>query len=74
MKIARKTGNLEAETDEGPKEPNIVRVIESYFNLPNEYSMKLVDSDYIFTDKTCAIGITTDMNFRTALAADFRTE
>ena len=43
-------------------------------NLPNEYSssIKLTDSDFILTNRTCAIAITADMSFRTALAADFK--
>ena len=36
LRIARETGDLEAETDEDPKKPDKVRVVESYFNLPNE--------------------------------------
>ena len=38
LRIARETGDLEAETGEDPKKPDIGRVVESYFNLPNEYS------------------------------------
>ena len=38
LRIARETGDLEAETDEDPKKSDIGRVVESYFNLPNEYS------------------------------------
>ena len=73
LKIARETGDLEAETIEGPRKPNIGRVVVSCFNLPNEYSSRriLTDSDFILTNRTCAIGITADMSFRTALAADF---
>ena len=76
LKIARETGDLEAETSEEPKKPDIGRVVESYFNLPNEYSSNIVltDSDFILTNRTCAIAITADMSFRTALAADFKRE
>ena len=76
LRIARETGDLEAETGEEPKKPDIGRVVESYFNLPNEYSSNIVltDSDFILTDRTCAIAITADMSFRTALAADFKRE
>ena len=76
LRIARETGNLEAETGEEPKKPDIGRVVESYFNLPNEYSSNIVltDSDFILTNRTCAIAITADMSFRTALAADFKRE
>ena len=76
LRIARETGDLEAETGEEPKKPDIGRVVESYFNLPNEYSSNIIltDSDFILTNRTCAIAITTDMSFRTALAADFKRE
>ena len=69
LRIARETGDLEAETGEEPKKPDIGRV-------PNEYSSKIIltDSDFIPTNRTCAIAITADMSFRTALAADFKRE
>ena len=74
--IARETGVLEAETGEDQKKPDIGRVVESYFYLPNEYSSSIIltDSDFILTNRTCAISITADMSFRTALAADFQRE
>ena len=74
LRIARETRDLEAETGEEPKNPDIGRVVESYFNLPNEYSSNIIltDSDFILTNRTCAIAITADMSFRTALAADFK--
>ena len=76
LRIARETGDLEAEIGEEPKKPDIGRVVESYFNLPNEYSsnITLTDSDFILTNRTCAIAITADMSFRTALATDFKRE
>ena len=76
LRIARETGDLEAETGEEPKKPDIGRVVESYFNLPNEYSSNIVltDSDFILTNRTSAIAITANMSFRTALAADFKRE
>ena len=76
IRIGRETGDLEAETGEEPKKPDIGRVVESYFNLPNEYSSSIIltDSDFILTNRTCAIAITADMSFRTALAADFKRE
>ena len=42
--------------------------------LPNEYSSStiLTDSDFILTNRTCAIAITADMSFKTALAAVFK--
>ena len=51
-------------------------MVESYFNLPNEYSSNIIltDSDFILTNRTCAVAITADMSFRTALAADFKRE
>ena len=33
-----------------------------------------MDSDFILTNRTCAIAITADMSFKTALAADFKRE
>ena len=76
LRIARETGDLEAETGEDPKELDIGRIVESYFSLPNEYpiSIILTDSDFILTNRTYAIAITADMSFRTALAADFKRE
>ena len=74
LRIAREAGDLEAESGEEPKKPDIGRVVESYFNLPNEYSSSIIltDSDLILTNRTCAIAITADMSFRTALVADFK--
>ena len=76
LRIASETGDLEAEIGEDPKKPDIGRVVESFFNLPNEYSSSIIltDSDVILTYRTCAIAITADMSFRTALAADFKRE
>ena len=76
LRVARETGCLEAETGEEPTKPDIGRVVGSYFNLPNEYSSSIIltDSDFILTNRTCAIAITADMSFRTALAADFKRE
>ena len=76
LRIARETGDLDAEVGEEPKKPDIGRVVESYFNLPNKYSSNIIltDSDFKLTNRTCAIAITADMSFRTALAADFKRE
>ena len=76
LRIARETGDQEAEKDEDPNKPEIGRVVESYFNLPNEYSNSIIltDSDFILTNRTCVIAVTADMSFRTALAADFKRE
>ena len=74
LRIARETGDLGAETGEEPKKPDIGRVVESYFNLPNEHSSSIIltDSDFILKGRTSAIAITADMSFKTALAADFK--
>ena len=76
LRIARETGDLEAETGEDPKKPDIRRVVESYFNLPNEYSssITLTECDFILTNRLCAMATTADMSFKTALAADFKRE
>ena len=76
LRIARETWDLEVETGEEPKKPDIGRVVESYFNLPKKYSSSIIltDSDFVLTNRTCAIAITADMSFRTALAADFKRE
>ena len=76
LRIARETGDLEAETDEELKKPDIGRVVESYFNLPNEYSSSIIltNSDFILTNRTFAIAITADLSLKTALAADFKRE
>ena len=76
LRKTREAGDLEAETGEEPKKPDIGRVVESYFNLPNEYSSSIIltDSDFMLTNRTCAIVITADMKFRTASAADFKRE
>ena len=44
--------------------------------MPNEYSssIKLTDSVFILTDRTCAIAITADISFKTALAVGFKRE
>ena len=76
LRIARETGDSEAETGEEPKKPDTGRVVESYFNLPNEYSSNIIltDSDFILANRTCAITITADMSFRTAFVPDFKRE
>ena len=50
--------------------------MESYFNLPNEHSNSIIltESDSIFKNRIYAIAITADMNFKIALAADFKRE
>ena len=65
LKIARKIGDLEAETDKNPQELDIGRVVELNCNFPSEFSssIKLTDSYFILTYRTCAIAITADMSF-----------
>ena len=76
LRIARETGDLETETGGDPRKPDIERIVESYFSLPNEYSssITLTDSGFILTNRTYAIAITAVMSFKTALAADFKRE
>ena len=59
LKSARETGELETE-GENAKKPPFGRIFESYFDLPNHYSNNIVitDSDFILTERTCAIAIT----------------
>ena len=75
MKSAKETGELETEGENAKKHP-FGRVFESYFDLPSHYSNNIVitDSDFILTERTCAIAITADVSFKTALAADFKRE
>ena len=75
LKSARETGELETE-GENAKKPPFGRIFESYFDLPNHYSNNIVitDSDFILTERTCAIAITADVSLKTALAADFKRE
>ena len=48
--------------------------MKSDFNLTSEYASSIIlrDSDFLLTDKMCAMAITADLSFRTALAANFR--
>ena len=73
LKSARETGELETE-GENAKQPPFGRIFESYFDLPNHYSNNIVitDSDFILTERTCAIAITAYVSFKTALAADLK--
>ena len=58
------------------KKPLFGRIFESYFDLPNHNSNNIVitDIDFILTERTCAIAITADVSFKTALALDFKRE
>ena len=73
LKLARETVELETE-GENAKKPSFGRIFESYFDLPNHHSNNIVitDSDFILTERTCAVAITADVRFKTALAADFK--
>ena len=75
LKSARETGELETE-GENSKKPAFGRIFESYFDLQNQYSNKIVitDSDFILAERTCTIAITADVSFKTALAADLKRE
>ena len=73
FKLARETGELEKK-GENAKKPPFGQLFESYFDLPNHYSNIIVitDSDFILTERNCAVTITADVIFTTALAADFK--
>ena len=75
LKSARETGELETE-GENAKKPPFGQIFESYFDLPSHYSNSIVitDSDFILTERTCAIALKADVSFKTALAADFKRE
>ena len=75
LKSTRETGKLETE-GEIAKKPPFGQLFESYFDLPNHYSNNIVitDGDFLLTERTCAIAITADVSFKTALAADFKRE
>ena len=66
----------ELELDEEEAEPTIGRNFKTKFEIPNEYSQNIMitDSDFILSDRTSAICITADMNFRSRIEADFRNE
>ena len=74
LKSSRETGELETE-GKNSKKPPFGHLFESYSDLPNHYSNNVVtDSDFILTERTCAIAITAERSFQTALAADFKRE
>ena len=75
LKSARETGEKKTE-GENAKNSAFGQIFESYFDLPSHYSNNFViaDSDFILTERTCAIAITADVSFKTALAADFKRE
>ena len=73
FKLARETGKLETE-GENAKKPPFGQIFESFFDHSNHYlnNVVITDSDFILTERTCAIAITADVSFKTALAADFK--
>ena len=75
LKSARETGELETE-GKNPEIPPFPRIFESHFDLPNHYSNKfaVTDNGFILTERTCAIAISADISFKTALAAKFKRE
>ena len=48
LKIAREIGDLEGETSENPKKLDIGRVVESYFNMPNDYSRSIIPTFFTY--------------------------
>ena len=75
LKSARETGELEME-GKMLKKTTIRTNFSILFDLPNHFSINFVvtDSNFILTERTCAIAITADLSFKTALAADFKRE
>ena len=73
FKLARETGKLETE-GENAKKPPFGQIFESFFDHSNHYlnNVVITDSDFILTERTCAIAITADVSSKTALAADFK--
>ena len=74
LRIARDTGDLEAETGEETKKPDVGRVVGSYFNLTNELSSGIIltNSDFILTNRTSAIAITAYLSFRTDFKREYK--
>ena len=74
IQIGKRNRRTPETEGENAKKPPFGRTFESYFDLPNHYSNNIVitDSDFILTERTCAIAITADVSFKTALAADFK--
>ena len=67
LRIARETGDLEAETGEDPKKPDIGRVVESYFNLPNEFLSSLLREGCVVS---CGVEFRDLVAFRKLSAAE----
>ena len=68
---------MKLETEgENDKKPPFGQNFKSYCDLPDHNSNNTIvtDSDFPLTEHTCAIAITADVSFKTALAADFKRE
>ena len=74
LREVRETSGLELDQEEA--RPTIGRSFKTKFEIPNEYSenMLITDSDFILSDRTSAICITTDIGFKSRLEADFKRE
>ena len=75
LKSARETGELETEGENAKN-----HLLDESLNhiLISRTTIRTIsfitDSDFILTERTCAIAITADVSFKTALAADFKRE
>ena len=76
LNSARETGEPDTEGRKCLKKPPLGRVFESNFDLANHYSNNVIvtESGFILTERTCAVAITADVSFKTALAAGFKRE
>ena len=74
LREVRETNGLELGEEEA--EPTIGPNFKTKFEKPNEYSENILitDSDFILSDRTSAICITTDLSFKSRLEADFKRE
>ena len=72
LRQVRETNGLDLDMDEA--EPTIGRNFKTKFEIPNEYSENILitDSDFILSDRTSAVCITSDMSFYNRLEADFK--
>ena len=74
IREVRETSELELDGEEA--EPTIGRNFKTKFEMLNEYSVNflITDNDFILSDRTSAICVTADMNFKSRLEADFKRE
>ena len=70
LREVRATNGLKLDVEEA--ELAIGRNFKKKIDLPNEYSenIMITDSDFILSDRTSAIGLTADMNFKSRLEAE----